>query len=214
MATATVDLTALDRARRRLLAVGAPSSLVPLMISLMQIIVEDNRRGVLAGTDRHGGPMLDVTYRPLGRTLSRRGRGRAIVPSQRNDANARVRRGHFAGFGMMAAGLHNNLTRAEYERLAGPPLAPRGPFSRVITNLKTGWQRDAAGVWRAFGYWDQVVSPRGRKFLHAHFTGASTGRGHRVHLPTRDLRGVRPEGMAKARAAANAWARDLLRSTT
>lgn len=198
-----VDLSGLDRLRARLAKLGTADA-GPLMISLMKVIVEDNRQGVLAGLDKDGAPIKPVTYRPKGGV-------RKLTRSQKNDANARVRRGTYAGHGAFAAGLHNNLTPAEYRRLAGPPLAPRGAFSRVITNLKVGYQRPARGVWEAYGYWDEVVSTKGVPFLHAHFVGATVGEGHRVHLPRRDLRGVRPEGMALARKAATNWMRGLLR---
>jgi hypothetical protein len=170
----------------------------------MQIITDDNRRGVLAGTDRWGRPMAPVKYRPVGRAKRPTG-------AQRNTANARARRGAFAGFGPAAAGLNNNLTRAEYEKLGGPPLAPRGAFSRAITNLVTGYQRIGPATWQAFGYWSEVVSVRGVPFLHAHFTGAATGRGHSVRLPARDLAGVRPEGLQLAAKAAKNWLFGLIR---
>jgi phage gpG-like protein len=56
-----------------------------------------------------------------------------------------------------------------------------------------------------------VVSTRGVPFLDAHFTGASTGRGHAVHLPRRDLRGVRPQGRQEAVVALNEWLARLLK---
>jgi len=86
----------------------------------------------------------------------------------------------------------------------GPPLAPRGAFSRVITNLVTGYEVLASGAYSAYGLWNEVVNAKGRKFLHYHFEG--TGR-----LPVRDLRGVRPEGVERARKAAKAWMLDLIR---
>src|SRR5947209_6256359 len=93
----------------------------------------------------------------------------------------------WAGFGRLMAGL------------GGPPLAPRGASSRVITNLFTQHGRDPAdNTWFAEGAWFEVVSTRGIPFLMAHFTGAATGRGHRVKLPVRDLRGVRPQGRQEA----------------
>jgi hypothetical protein len=192
-----IDLSALDRLRARLMMIVDPDA-GPLMVSWMKIIVEDNRRGVLAGTDKDGVAMVPVKYRPVGAP-------RRPTKEQRNAANLRARQGHYGGFGPSAAGLHNNLTSAEYRRLGGPPLAPRGSASRVITNLKTGYQRPAKGVWEAFGYWDEVVSTRGVPFLGFHFDGAGK-------LPRRDLRGVRPEGMRLAAIAANNWGNDLIRA--
>jgi hypothetical protein len=208
------DLSQIARLRARLAQLSDASPHAgPLMVSYMKIIVEDNRRGVLAGLDKDGRRLAPVTYRPRVRGVVRPGhRGATLDVFQRNTANMRLRIGTFHGLGLHASGVHNNLTRKEYEKLGGPPLAPRRGFSRVITNLKTGWQRINPKVWEAYGYWDEVVSTESVPFLHAHFTGAATGRGHRVHLPTRDLRGVRPDGVATARKALIAWMKDVLRS--
>jgi hypothetical protein len=54
------------------------------------------------------------------------------------------------------------------------------------------------------GYWEEVVSRDGRPFLHYHFDG--TGR-----LPRRDLRGVRPAGVARALEALKAFGKDMIR---
>lgn len=168
----------------------------PLMERWEKIIFEDNRRGVLAGQDRYGRPMPAVTYRPIASAPKRR------VPR---------RAGAFGGIGPYASGLHNNLSPAEYRRLNGPPLAPRGGNSRVITNLGTGHDTaPVGGVWTAEGRWFDVVSPRGVPFLMAHFTGARVGRGHAVKLPVRDLRGVRPWGIDQAVKATREWAISLL----
>jgi hypothetical protein len=202
-----LDLSGLRRLRARLMKLGAPSdgALTVLGVSWAKVIDDDNRAGVLAGTDRYGHPMAPVTYRPKGGALK-------PTAARRNTNNARARRGAFAGFGPSASGLHNNLTPAEYRRLAGPPLAPRGAFSRVITNLKT--RMDRLGPWRftVVGYWDDVVSTKGIPFLMAHFTGRRTGRNRATRLPRRDLRGIRPEGRRRAFVALKAWAIDLLRS--
>lgn len=188
-----LDLTGLDRLRRKLDKVEHLDA-TPFMATAMNIISEDNRRGVLAGTDKDGGYMLDVTYRPVGKAKRTNAR-------QRN--NVKGRTGAFGGFGPMAAGLHNNLTSAEYRRLAGKPLAPRGAFSRVVTNLRTAYEV-AGRVWTAYGAWFDVVDAKGRPFLKYHFKGAG-------RLPVRDLAGLRPEGRKKARRAFVAWASDQIR---
>ncbi|MGO9234503.1 MAG: hypothetical protein ACLP4V_10685 [Methylocella sp.] len=190
-----------------LLAMVANPNATPLMQTWMEIIEEDNRKGVMAGTDRYGNAMPAVTYRPVGEPQKR------LTDAQRNTSNRRLRRGDFVGRGGANAG-NNNLTSAEYRKLDGPPLAPRGQFSRVITNLITGFTTprsnngvpgESAGKWQAVGYWEEVVSAKGVPFLMAHFTGAAVGRGHAVTLRVRDLRGVRPEGKRKARAAMREW---------
>lgn len=203
-----LDLSGLDRLQARLRTIVNPDA-TPLMVAWMKIIDDDNRRGVLAGQDKDGNPMVPVTYRPAPTLTIRR-----PSASQKNTNDARKRRGEFGGFGPHAAGLHNNLTGTEYRRLAGPPLAPRGAFSRVITNLRLRFGRVSAMAWECVGYWDEVVDRNGRRFLHYHFDGATGGgRKRNVTLPRRDLRGIRPEGRAKARRALRAWAIDLIRGT-
>lgn len=198
------DLSGLERLRARMRHIENPDA-GPLMISWMKIIDDDNRRGVLAGTDKDGRLMYPVKYRPVGRP-------KKLTIFQRNTANPHARRGDFAGLGLFASGVHNNLSPAEYRRLAGPPLAPRKGFSRVITNLRTKYGRVSARVWRAIGYWDEVVSKEGVPFLIAHFEGLRTGRKGATKLPKRDLRGVRPEGVHRARVAARGWMLDAIRS--
>ena len=192
-----VDLSGLDHLQVRFKRLAHPNA-GPLMVSWMKIMHEDNRRGILAGTDKDGVAMKAVTYRPVGPPKRPGGQ-------QRNEANARARYGHYGGFGPHAAGLHNNLTSAEYRRLGGPPLAPRGASSRVITNYKTDYAELRPGYWQATSWWDEVVSSKGVPFLRYHFDGAG-------RLPRRDLRGVRPEGMRLATMAAKNWASDMIRS--
>lgn len=195
-----IELEAISRLKERINGIFMPDA-TPLMATWMKIIADDNKKGVLAGTDRYGNPMEHVRYRP---TVTKKGKGAKLTDVQRNGRTGR-QRGIYGGFGPMAAGLHNNLTPAEYRKLDGPPLAPRGAFSRVITNLMTGYEVLSNGNWSVYGLWDQVVSVKSVAFLKYHFNG--TGR-----LPVRDLRGVRPEGVEKARKAALAWMMDQIRS--
>lgn len=201
-----LDFSGLDRLKTRLDRIVNPDA-TPLMASWMRIIDEDNRKGVMAGLDKDGNPMAPVTYRPRPAALK-------TTKAQRNNPGKGVRRGAFAGLGSHPAGANNNLSSSEYRRLAGPPLAPRGPFSRVITNLRLRFGRLSSGTWEAVGYWDEVVNRKGRRFLHYHFDGATGGgKSRTVVLPRRDLRGVRPEGRLKAMRAMKAWAIDLIRSS-
>src|SRR4051812_33701533 len=101
------------------LAALADPDPTPLLEEWERIIEEDNRKGVLAGLDKDGVPMIPVKYRPKG------DKPRKVTKKQSNAAPKGVR-GVFAGMGPAAAGLHNNLTSAEYKKLGGPPLAPRG----------------------------------------------------------------------------------------
>jgi hypothetical protein len=113
----------------------------------------------------------------------------------------------FAGRGKQPSGINNNLKSSEYRKLDGPPLAPRRQFSRVITNYVLRFGQTSAHIWEAVGYWNEVVSKKGRKFLHYHFEGTSK-------LHQRDLRGVRPEAREKAAKAARAWMIDQIRSSS
>ena len=205
MSATVIDVTGLDRTLTRFRRLVNPDC-VELMVTWSRIIDDDNRKGVLAGLDKDGNPMRAVTYRPI--TL----KPPKLTTQQRNLVAAKKRRGQYAGIGKHPAGVNNNLTPAEYRLLDGPPLAPRRGFSRVITNLLTRFGRTAEGIWEAVGYWNEVVNAKGRKFLHYHFDGAPLGRGRNGNLPRRDLRGIRPDGMAKARRAARAFMLSEIRS--
>ena len=75
----------------------------------------------------------------------------------------------------------------------------------MITNFKTTtFQVEEHGDWAVIGTWDQVMSPSGYHFLPDLFE-------------TRDLRGVRPDDLAKIKASILPWAkltvRELWRET-
>ena len=193
------DLSALDKMTERFLRLVDPDAKL-LMKTWMDIIEQDNRKGVLAGLDKDGNPMAPVTYRPVAPS-------RRLTRAQKNNPKKGARVGVFLGFGPAPSGLNNNLTSAEYRRLDGPPLAPRRGFSRVVTNLKTTWHRNGP-VWTAVGLWDEVVSRKGKKFLRYLFNG----QGRFGSIPARDLRGVRPAAQEKARRAARAWMIDQIRT--
>jgi hypothetical protein len=199
-ATATVDTSALDRLQVRLRKIADPDA-TPLMATWMRIIDDDNRRGVLAGLNKDGNPMIPVTYRPL------KAGAQPLTVEQRLGQAPRTKRGRYAAFGSAATAPNNNLTSSQYRRLGGPPLAPRGQFSRVITNLLTDYDdsQRARGQWEAWGYWDEVVSVKGVAFLKHHFDGDG-------HNPVRDLRGLRPAGFELARKAMRNWAEDMVRT--
>jgi hypothetical protein len=185
----------------------------PLLVSWTQLIADDNRNGVLAGLDKDGKPLQKVTYRPVEDVAKR------INIAAKESSRLRLGQHHarkkdllFGGMGPAASGLHNNLTSSEYRRLDGPPLAPRYQFSRVITNLRLGQPiKEAENRWIAFCYWDEVVSTSGYSFLPVHFNGEPLGRnGPSIK---RDLRGVRPEGKQRCRAALREWTIDMIRAT-
>jgi hypothetical protein len=183
----------------------------PLMESWEDIIESDNRRGVLAGLDKHGAPMVPVKYRPIApgpfRVGTRlKGKGVKQINAElkrfRLNQSARKKRGRFEGLSPFGPGFverNNNLRSSEYKILGGPPLAPRDQFSRVITNLTTDHKRVTQSQWIAWGEWKDVMSVKGFHFLPVHFEGLG-------RMPKRDLRGVRPEGVRLAIDALHKWA--------
>lgn len=194
-----VDLSGLDNMMRRIAMLGT-LNMTPLMKTWGDIIQKDNKRGILAGLDKNGLPMRPVTYRPVGKVAK-------LTAKQRNATNPRKRASVFGGFGNLPAGLNNNLSSSEYRKLDGPPLAPRKEYSRVITNLLPGVIEGMPGerVWMVTCTWADVVSKKGVSFLPYHFNGST-------NLPARDLRGVRPEGLAEARKVAINFLRDQIRA--
>jgi hypothetical protein len=187
----------------------------PLLVSWTLIMQDDNREKVLAGQDKDGNPLAPVTYRPVEDTEKHIDIRTASSSRLRlGQHHARKRDLLFGGMGPAASGLHNNLTSSEYRRLTGPPLAPRSQFSRAITNLRLGrppFPHPSEYVWEAFCFWDEVVSTSGFSFLPVHFNGEPLGRnGPSIR---RDLRGVRPEGKQRCRAALREWTIDMIRAT-
>lgn len=165
----------------------------PLMERWADIIVEGNRRGVLAGLDGNDRPMPPLRYRGGAgkKTANRR------VPAYGTTRHAST------GYGPYSTGLHDNLTTAQYLELTGPRLAPRRERSRVIKNLHTEIRSDPpAGTWEVVGAWAEVVSVKGVRFLSYHFNG--TGR-----LPRYDLRPIRPKDREFALNALRAFVRGL-----
>lgn len=191
-----MDRRGFERLIEHLAKLGTPNP-VPLQAATIKLMDEDNRKGVLAGTDKDGVPLAPVKYRPKRKVVK-------LSDRQRNGAKARAKKGGFGGFGPMAAGLHNNLSRQEYEALSGPPLAPRGQFSRVITNYRFALFNHGPLRFGVTGMWFEIVSMKGRKFLGAHLRGKGK-------LPVRDIAGIRPVGMLKIRTAFRNWAVDSIR---
>ena len=175
----------------------------PLMEHWERIMIADNLEGVLAGTDRMGQPAPPLRYRPKN--------GKPMTVAQRLGQHPQIKRGKFYGKGSYSTfslQSNNNLKTSEYARLTGPRLAPRFQFSRVISNLQSGFgRRDDRNEnrWFAECRWVEVVNKDGDTFLHYHFDGAIG-----VNRPY-DLRGVRPAGRVKMRVAFREWAMDAVR---
>jgi hypothetical protein len=156
----------------------------PLMHEWEEVLHEDNTAGALAGIDGFGIPLIPVTYRP--------------------DPNAGTRKE--IDFGIQA---NNNLTSGHYRTLDGPPLAPRGMNSRIITEFATQWGNPAPGEWFAQGGWDRqdIMSIDSVPFLRFHFDGPD----HNPNLPVRDLAHVRPTTLRRAQDVLHGYVTRLLK---
>lgn len=186
---ASYSWSGFDALSRKLAKLKDPDA-SPLMEQWERIIVEDNRKGVLAGTDKDGQPMPPLKYRNgVGApTKGRKGTAKGVV-----------------AVGAHQGGTGANLSTAEYKKLTGPRLAPRGAASRVIANLHTGSGRDpgAANRWFAMGAWLDVVTKKGEELLPFHFLGKGRN-------PKYDLAGVRPWGKRQAVEALRQWVREMI----
>jgi hypothetical protein len=166
----------------------------PVLDQWAPMIYEGNRRGVLAGLDGHDVAMPPLKYRTgAGKATRKRKAGMYGTATAAK-----------TGAGLFASGLHDNLTRAEYEALTGPRLAPRKEQSRVIKNLEVHWHQLGDGVWEVVGAWFQVISTKGVPFLPFHFNGEG-------HNPKYDLRPVRPKELEWCANVLKAHVRTLFR---
>lgn len=175
------------------------AAMTDLMESWERIMEEGNRKGVLAGTDKDGISAPPLLYRPVGGV-------RKLTVAQRLGQRPNLKRGKYAGTGSSPGILpNNNLSTSEYRHLAGPRLAPRKQFSRVITNAATGHGRDPDNpyAWFAELAWIDVVNVKGEHFLHYHFDGDGQAK--------YDLRGVRPADVEKLRDSLRSWAKLVIR---
>lgn len=209
----------------------------PLLEAWSAVLIEDNRRGVMMGIDGDGVPLKPTKYRHSITQTSAGGAGDKFFDTsgQAFDFNP-VTAGSSSFFGATRANLSgtadtgpmsgfkpgpsHNLTTKEYKALTGPPLAPRGPASRVISNyvVEVMAGTNMVGV---EGGWNDIVSRRGTPFLSFHFNGATFSRaffatsigGENHHLPRRNLVGLRQWGKTQARKELNAWVTQLMTVT-
>jgi hypothetical protein len=204
MSTATVDTTGLDRLRAQFEEIAHVDP-TDLLVRIGHLMDKDNRDGIMARLDGNNQELAAVTYRPVSaKTGKPVKKGIALTIEQRLGQNRGLKRGKSSRIGSGESHANNNLTTAEYRLLGGPPLAPRGPFSRVITNYHQGWGQIAPKVWEVVGSWVNVLSKKGVPFLHYHFDGIGQKR--------RDLRGIRPAGMAAIRATSKKWMISIIQS--
>lgn len=198
----------------------------PLLTSWAAVLIEDNRRGVMQGIDGNGRRMQPTTYRKSLRQTSAGEAGDMFFNAQ-GEAFSNVEGAqefHFANLTGQAGvgfkpGPGGNLTQKEYRKMSGPPLAPRGPASRVISNYTVEpLTQNGGNTVGVEGGWDDVVSEKGVEFLPFHFKGvgsqnpvfASSISGPNRNLPRRNLVGLRAWGKKQARLELNEWIRWLL----
>lgn len=183
------------------------------------LMVEDNRAGVLSGTDRNGNRAPALQYRGgSGRRTAYRARSssaygfaaRGVRSGPNRSRAGMLRFKGFSNFTFTDTNFrtrilpNNNLSTWQYQQLTGPRLAPRGDASRVISNygpMMPLYERSGQSVAVSCAYFD-VVSPKGVQFLRAHFRGENG-------LPKYDIAGIRPAGMRKAGTISRAWLRNL-----
>lgn len=207
---------------------------MPLLQAWSNVLVEDNRRGVMMGVDGDGVPMKPTKYR-LSLTQTAAGKSTdTFFNSQgtRISGLALAYTGpsvgsYFANTSGMSGGLgfkagpSGNLATAQYRKMTGPPLAPRGVASRVISNYVVEAMPAGLNAVGVEGGWNDVVSKSGVSFLPFHFAGygsqddifASSIAGPNRNLPKRNLVGLRQWGKTQARKELNAWATQLMTVT-
>ena len=85
-----------------------------LMEHWERLVVEGNLRGVLAGTDRDGNPMLPVTYRPKN--------AKPLTVAQRLGQDRRAKRGEYFGRGLAVSGVQQqpHIGRVSAARRSAP----------------------------------------------------------------------------------------------
>lgn len=182
---ATVDWPEFDRHLRPVVALGGidESDLEPLFARWARSWMEDHRQCVLSEQSKDGTPIRPVTYRGSVAVAKKTRKGRKFGAAF----------GKFAGFGPFAVGLNNNLTNAEYKKLTGPALAPRGDDSRILTNALTDWGKTGSGEFQLVAYLDEVVDTSGNPFMTQQFESG------------RDYRGISPWGVDRIKKDLDAF---------
>lgn len=184
----------------------------PLIAAWTAVLIEDNRRGVMMGVDGEGRRMKPTTYRKSLRQTAAGEAGDQFFNAQ-GEAFSNIEGEQEFYFANLTgqndvigfkSGPSGNMSRKEYRKATGPPLAPRGPASRVISNYTVEPLTSATGnTVGVEGGWDDVVSEKGFEFLPVHFNGGK-------NIPRRNLVGLRAWGKAQARKELNAWVKWLL----
>lgn len=175
----------------------------PLISAWANVLVEDNRRGVLAGLDGNDQPVTRTSYRY---SFTQAGYDKpTYVKSVFNVQSNATWRVNISGTTQSRGykpGPAANLSSRDYRRQSGPPLAPRGSASRIISNYLVELV-DTGNTLGVEGFWQDVVSRRGVSFLPFHFSG---GR----RLPRRNMANLRQWGRQRARRDLREWINDLM----
>ena len=181
----------------------------PMLEQLERVLVEDNRKGILEGTDGKGNRFKPVFYRPKDDSRLRTSFGPVAARQGAAFGSASGFAKGFAynrpvagGYGNASAENNNgNLTTEQYKKMNGPPLAPRYMKSRIITNLQTAHGELNGGFWVSKA-WVDFVDVHGDPILPKHINGNG--------VPVRDPRGVRPWGKRLAQQVMREWMAHLL----
>lgn len=192
-----------------------------LMESWANCLVQDNRKGVLAGTDKDDNPVTATIYR---NSFTQAGYDRPtyvkFVPNPFGGPDWKTNVSGMPKDGFKPGGSHN-LTTKQYKQLSGPPLAPRGMASRIISNYLISPIQGVGGQFGVEGSWVDVTSRNGTPFLPFHFnstTVSSTsgplfgivGIGRGRNLPRRNMAGLRAWGKKRAREDLRKWIEEVM----
>lgn len=147
---ATVTTTGLKALSQRLSKAGQALSLQsPAFRAASDAVVREldeiNAAQRLAGLDKNGRPLAPVKYRPV------KGAG------GKSSKGVRRRKGS-------ARSNYGNLSGSEYRKLSGPPLAPRGRASRVISNYFAEASIEN-GKWSVEAGWKDIKDADGKDFF-------------------------------------------------
>lgn len=192
-----------------------------LMQSWANVLLEDNRKGVLAGKDKDDKLVTATLYR---NSFSQAGYDRpTYVKFVPNPFGPVAWKTNITGIESPGykPGSSENLTTKQYKALSGPPLAPRGMASRIISNYQTYPVSGEGGEFGVEGKWDDVVSKKNVSFLPFHFSGnvVSTtsgplfgviGVGRGKNLARRNMAGLRAWGRTRARTDLQKWIQEVM----
>jgi len=225
----SVDLDQLEASLDRLARMD--QYMMDLSSRLQLVLLEDNRVGVLNGTDSYSSKMAPTTYRYSGsgvNPLSKNGMlqqkktasGRSFfapseIPRDHHSYVAQVNLGAqtmpMMYGGAMAVGSYKsnfyepspkNSDYDLYRGLDGPPTAPNWEQSRVIANYVSYDAGSSGSCVSVTSQWEGVTNERGEAFLTNLFYGQG-------RIPPRNLMGIRYWGQHNAEIQTGYFLQDL-----